>query len=368
MFWRTSILILSGVSFLVSQVRSEPAPATEVDSALLNTLITQNEATVQKIESSPLYVDFSWRNTLLVPPTPGGNGKTFGGSVVVEGKSRYWRHGKSFQQDKDFKNTWTDTGEVRDGSVIFMINDRYAAQYSKAAKELYIFPFDDRDHLYPAVVTQMENYPSPDIMEFGLRFNTRNTLREAFEKYAKANPSSFRWTPVVSEADATPQYTITSEVLLKQGSFMLQAETVLDSRSGFLVSESRTYDNTGTAFYVVASQFEPVGDGAWFPKSGIRKIVGTDDTLTVQVNEVRLGDPNIEEKFTLDAMEIDKEETIMFEYSNKAANRVMKGYFEGKWVPFDQLPRERKEIIQQAHSAPSGAAASPPPSLQGIAP
>ncbi len=338
------------------------------DTALLKTLITQNEATVQKIESSPLFVDFSWRNTLLVPPLPGGNGKTFGGSMVVEGKSRYWRHGRSFHQDKDFKNTWTDTGEVRDGSVIFMINERYAAQYSKPAKELYIFPFGDRDKLYPAVANQMENYPSPDIMEFGFRFSTSNTLRQAFEENVRANPSHSRWTPAVSEANGGQQYTIISEVPLKQGSFMLQAETTLDSESGFLISESRTYDATGTAFYVVTSQFESVGDGAWFPRSGVRKIIGSDDTLTIQVNEIRLGDPNIEEKFTLEAMNIDREETIMYEYSNNAANRVMKGFFEGKWIPFDQLPRERKEVIQRAHSAPSGAATSSPSSPQGITP
>lgn len=337
------------------------------DTALLETLITQNEATVRKVESSPLYVDFSWHTTLVMPQIP-INGEVYGGPMTVEGKSRYWRHGKSFHQDKDFKNTWTDTGVVRDGSAIFMINDHYAAQYAKGPRELALYIFEDRDNLYPAVINIMDNYPTPDIMEFGFRYSSRYTVRDSFERYVKATPSHTRWKPSESETGGVPQYSITSESQNREGSFKLQGETALDPQSGFLISESRTYDKTGTAIYIVSSQFQRIGDGVWFPKSGVRKIRDNDETMTIQVNDVQLNDPKIDEKFTLEAMDIDRDETIMYEYAGKTANRVMKGFFEGKWVTFDQLPSDRKDTLRRAHSAPTEVLKPPATPRPGINP
>jgi hypothetical protein len=70
--------------------------------------------------------------------------------------------------------------------------------------------------------------------------------------------------------------------------------------------------------------------------------------MTVDVQNVTLGDPEIRRKITLEALNIDPEITIMCEHIKGGTQSVKKGYLNGNWVPFKLLPPERKKAIAEA--------------------
>lgn len=354
-FWATAIL---SAGLMLPAACEEPGANTEEQDLLLKTLITQNDATLKQIESSPLYVSFSWHNTLTTEPLPGANGKIFSGALVIDGKSRYWKHGRSFHQDNDILNRWPDSNEVFDASTIFVVNDQYCAHYYKQFSELHLFHFDDRANPYPAAKVVLDAFPQPDIMEFGIRLNFMQSLREAFEQETVGNPPPYRWTPVELTRNEQSMYLIRSEQRRVEGT-RLSAENVLDPQRGFLISESRAYDKTGDAFWVLETQFQKIRDNVWFPKSATRKLTDREDTIILEVNEVKLGDPIAETMFTLESMNIARERTMMYEYSNAGRQRTMKCFMDGQWVPYETLPPERKEVIKKARRAHMDALEAP---------
>lgn len=317
------------------------------DTALLETLITQNEATVQKLESSPLFAEYTWRTTMTLGSMPGPNGADLSGPIVVEGHARYWRDGTSFCEDRDLKNTWTESGEVRDGGNIFMINDRYAVIFRKRLHVLHLYQFDDRNNLYPAVKDKVETYPFPDILTFGTRYSSGRTLREAYEQQVGGGKSGYRWTPFEVNVDGNLHYKIVTERITGERK-VLRQETLLDPRSGFLLAETRGYNKAADPFYIVQARFEQFEDGLWFPKSASRKLTQDNEIMNVEVEQVTLGDPETGKKITLEALDIDRESTVMFEHTNRGTQKTKKGYWDGKWVLFDLLPPERKDAINAA--------------------
>jgi hypothetical protein len=127
----------------------------------------------------------------------------------------------------------------------------------------------------------------------------------------------------------------------------LQRELLFDPQCGYLIKESRTYNKTGVPFYVVQATFEPAGDGLWFPKTITRNISEGQHVSDYQIEEISLGDAEIEKSLTLEALDIDRELIVMIEYA-KGGAKNMKGYLDGKWVPYDSLPQERKDAISDA--------------------
>jgi len=353
MWWKTSVLTLTIGPLLVFTVGADPIPTAQERNAFLETLVTQNDATVQQIQSSPIYAAYTWRTTMDLESMPGPNGADLSGPMVAEGRARYWRVGTSFCEDRDLKNTWTASGEVRDGSNIFMINDRYAITFRKRLHVLHLYHFDDRNNLYPAVKSQVKLYPFPDILRFGTSYSSGRTLREAYSQQVGSGQSGYSWTPIEYNIDDKLHYKIVSE-RINGRSKQLRQETLLDPESGFLIAETRGYDKSGDPFYIVRTQFEQVSEGLWFPKSASRILSQRSETMSIDVEEVTLGDPETEKMVTLEALDIDRESTIMFEYSNRGTQRTMKGYWEGTWVLFDLLPSERRNAINAARRKATG--------------
>lgn len=331
--------------------RAQPLSADEA--ALLENLVVQNEATVQKIESSPIFAEYTWRTTMTLGPAPGPDGADLSGRMIAEGRARYWRHGASFCEDRDLKNTWPDKGEVQDGSNIFLINDRYAVDFRKRLNVLHLYHFDDRNNLYPALKSKVEIYPHPKILEFGARYSTGRTLKEAYEQQVGGGQPGYRWTPIESNVGGNLRYKIVSERTTGEHK-RLRQETSMDPHSGFLLSETRTYDKNGEPFYVVQTQFEQISEGIWFPKSATQTRTQDNTTMNVDVQKVALGGPEILQMITLEALDIDRESVLMVEYSNRGMQKTTKGYLDGKWVPFDSLPQERRDSIDDARRNASG--------------
>ncbi|MBL7648837.1 MAG: hypothetical protein JNK74_21885 [Candidatus Hydrogenedentes bacterium] len=347
MLWKVCTLSFSAGFLLVAPVHADPDSAIQADSALLESLVAQNEATVRKLESSPLYAEYTWRTTKTMSPIPSPDGADLSGPMVIEGRARYWRDGASFCEDKDVRNTWTASGEVRDVSNIFMINDRYAVNYYKEFHELHLYQLDDRNNLYQAVKSKVEINPYPDILRFGTRYSTRRTLKEAYEGELGGGQADYRWTPSEIDLDGKPYYKIVVERI--EGAKMLhQKEILLDPRSGFLIAESSTYNKTGDPFYIVQARFQQLADGMCFPKSASRKLTQDNEIMNIEVEKVTLGDPEIGKMITLEALDIDRESTIMYEYSNRGTQRTLKGYWGDKWVLLDLLPPEVRKAIGEA--------------------
>ena len=76
--------------------------------------------------------------------------------------------------------------------------------------------------------------------------------------------------------------------------------------------------------------------------------------MDIEVEKVTLGDPEIQQMITLEALDIDRESVLMVEYSNRGMQRTKKGYLDGDWVPFDSLPQERRDAINAARRNASG--------------
>ncbi|MBL7648982.1 MAG: hypothetical protein JNK74_22625 [Candidatus Hydrogenedentes bacterium] len=362
-----SLIFSPCVTFFSPAFAQVPA-ITEEQDALLKTLITQNEATVRKIESSPLYVDFSWHTTQTMELVSVGVGKALSGAMVTDGRSKYWKHNGLFRQDQRMKHTWTDTGEIRERNTITVLNDTYCALYIEDGRQLQLYRIDDRANLYPALNQVLETCPVPDIFEFGMRYSTTRSLRKAFEFEMLHEPPAFQWTPLESSAAGRSQYTIKSDYIT-EGFARPCSVTVLDPQCGFLVSESSTFNEKGEAFYIVKTQFQDLGDGVWFPKSATRSISERDEKMSLQVNEVHVGNLKVDEEFTLEAMGFDKEKAIMYEYSSRGRQRTVKGFWEGQWVPWEILPKERREAISEAqHEVESNVSGMKKPTLKEIEP
>ncbi|MBX3180230.1 MAG: hypothetical protein KF886_23010 [Candidatus Hydrogenedentes bacterium] len=313
----------------------------------------QNEATVQKIESSPIFAEYTWRTTMTLGPAPGPDGADLSGRMIAEGRARYWRHGASFCEDRNLKNTWPDKGEVQDGSNIFLINDRYAVDFRKQLNVLHLYHFDDRNNLYPAVRTQVELYPNPKILEFGALYSTGRTLKEAYEQQVGGGQSGYRWTPIESNVGGNLHYRIVSERTAGEHN-RLHQETSIDPHSGFLLSETRTYNKNGEPFHIVQARFQQVGNAMWFPRSVSRNISQGQHIMDIEVEKVTLGDPEIQKMITLEALDIDRESVLMVEYSSRGMQRTKKGYLDGNWVHFDLLPPERRDAINTARRNAGG--------------
>lgn len=330
---------------LISLARAQQ-PSDE-DTALLETIITQHEATVLKIASSPLFAESTWRSKQTLGPTPSPNGEDLSGPMVVEGRVRSWRDGTSFCEDREQKNTWPDSGRVHDLSKIFMINDRYAVEIYRQNPVLNLYHFDDRNNLDPAVKAKVDFIYYPDVINFGVRFSSRQTLREAYEGQSGGGKEGYGWSILEHNVDGNLHYKIVVERIDGE-TRKLQKEIVLDPRSGYLITESRTYNKAGEPFYVVQARFEQVADGLWFPKSVTRNIEQGNHVATIEVEKVTLGDPEIGKMITLEALEIDRDSILMIEHANGAIQETRKGYLDGQWVPFDSLPPERKDAINDA--------------------
>lgn len=312
------------------------------DTALLETIIAQHEATIQKIESSPLFVEYSWRSTRTVGPGPGPNGEDLSGPIVTEGHARYWKDGTSYCEDRDQKNSWTDTGKVTDGGNIFLRNESYAIEYRKNNPVLDFFPFDAPGNPPQTVKDQSDLHPNPDILRETIRYSSRETLREACEK----DRGKYSWTPFEVDVDGKRYYKITVE---KPGADKksLQREILFDPQCGYLIKESRTYNKAGVPFYVVQATLEQVADGQWFPKTVTRNIGEGQHVSEYQIVKISLDDPEIGKSLTLEALDIDRELIVMIEHA-KGGAKNRKGYLDGKWVPYESLPQERKDAISDA--------------------
>lgn len=333
------------LTFFISPAGAQPPSVDDVGP--LDTLVANHEATVLKLQSCPLYAEYTWRGTANIVSLPRPDGEDLSGRMVSEGSARYWRDGTSFREERELKNTWPASGRVTENSNIFLINDLYALDYDKRLHTLDVYYFDHRKYLDAELKSKVEDHPYPDLLEFGTRYSTRETLREAYEKEVGGSQSGYRWTTLEFSADGRPYYIIKSEKA-RGTTRNLQRETVLDPSSGFLISESRTYNKTGTLFYLVRAQFQQVTEGMWFPKSITQDIEQGNNVMTIDVQNVTLGDPEIRRKITLEALNIDPEITIMCEHIKGGTQSVKKGYLNGNWVPFKLLPPERKKAIAEA--------------------
>ena len=333
-----SVVLTQAFLFHINPPARAEQPSAE-EATLLESIIVQHEATIQKIESSPLFVEYSWRSTMTVGPGPAPNGEDLSGRMVAEGHARYWKDGSSYCEDRDLKNTWPETGKVSSLSSIFLRNESYAISFQKDNPILNFYPFDAHGNPPQSIKDQSELYPNPDILREAIRYSDRETLRDAYAR----ERGKYSWTPSEVDVDGKRYYKITVE---KPGTDKksLQRELLFDPQCGYLIKESRTYNKAGVPFYVVQATFEPAGDGLWFPKTVTRNISEGQHVSDYQIEKISLGDPEIGKSLTLEALEIDRASILMIEHAKGGAmNR--KGYLDGKWVPYDSLPQERKDAI-----------------------
>jgi hypothetical protein len=356
-----SVVLTQAFLFHINSPARAEQPSAE-EATLLESIIAQHEATIQKIESSPLFVEYSWRTTRTVGPGLAPNGEDLSGPMVTEGHARYWKDGTSYCEDRDQKNTWTETGKVTDGGNIFLRNESYAIEYRKNNPVLNFFPFDVQGNPPQTVKDQSELHPNPDILREAIRYSDRETLREAYEK----ERGKYSWTPSEVDVDGKRYYKITVE---KPGADKksMKREILFDPQCGYLIKESRTYNKAGVPFYVVQATFEPAGDGLWFPNKVTRNISEGHHVSDYQIEKISLGDAEIGKSLTLEALEIDRASILMIEHA-KGGAKNKKGYLDGKWVPYDSLPQERKDVsdvrrkanAQRGHVQPVTGKASEP--------
>ena len=68
-----SVVLTQAFLFHINSPARAEQPSAE-EATLLESIIAQHEATIQKIESSPLFVEYSWRTTRTVGPGLAPNG------------------------------------------------------------------------------------------------------------------------------------------------------------------------------------------------------------------------------------------------------------------------------------------------------
>lgn len=336
------LLFLTIIAPVAPTAYAEPSATASDPEALLQFIIAQHEATIQKIDSSPLFVEYSWRSTMTVGPGLAPNGEDLSGRMIAEGHARYWKDGTFFCEDRDLKNTWPETGRVSDGSGIFLRNGSYAIDYRKNNPVLNFYPFDAQGNPPQTVKVQSELYPNPDILRQTIRYSDRETLRDAYEK----DRGKYSWTPSEVDVDGKRCFKITVE---KPGADKksMEREILFDPQCGYLIRELRVYNNAVVPFYVVQAAFEPVGEGLWFPKTVTRNIEQGQNVSNYQIEKISLGDTEIGKNLTLEALDIDRKLIVMIEHA-KGGARNRKGYLDGQWVPYESLPHERKDAISDA--------------------
>jgi len=351
---RTFFLFLAAMALLFSPAGGQAPTDDAQQDTLIRSIISRHEATVQQLETIPLFVEFAWRTKTTLERISLPDGADLSGPVVMEGRTRYWRNGESFREDREQKNTWTVSGEVRNLDSVFLITDRYAVDYRRNNPVLSLFHFDDRTKLPQSLELQVEIHPNPDIIDFGVRYSERQTLMETYEQQTRGGQPSHRWTVSEIAVDGKVFHKIVVEKV-KGETKRLHQELLLDPDCGYLISDRRTYDKTGEPFYVVEASFQAVADGIWFPKSVSLNIEQGNNVKTLEVEKISLDVAEIRSKLSLEALDIDRESITMIDHPNDGALKRMKGYLDGEWVPIETLPPERVAVIEQARSRANAA-------------
>lgn len=282
-------------------------PAGDVgDPELLRSVVRQHESALENIHS--LYVELSWREESVEQEIPLPDGNTIsGGRRTVEGACKTWQRDGLYHQDLTKHTTWHDAGKSKDERFIAILNDKYFALYDGEHNFLNRYQFDNRNSLYSPASDYANAFPSPDILDFGVRHNSAKTLGESIESSMQRFPGVFKWT-IEHETAGDSEYYRIKNTADAQGKPYLRDVILVDATRGFLIKELRVYDRNsgGKPDFALNCDLEQLSSGVWFPMAVTYKRTERDSTLTIDVKEARVNEPIDDAIFTIERMAINR--------------------------------------------------------------